>query len=93
MNRSSIAKRITQAAEDSKRLGANEPIIKCWLSNGTVEYMPVLTAMTYNRGELIDNEVIFADPYIKRAECIDEARAAENKLISVCLQMINKARG
>lgn len=87
MNRSSIAKRITQAAEDSK-IDKRGAVMRCWLSDGTVKDMDIIRACTFNRGELIDNEVIFPEPYIKKAECIRGEDSCP-KLISVCLQMIN----
>ena len=86
MNRASIAKRINTAAEQSKR-GYKAPVMRCWLSDGTVEDMHILEAINYNRGKLVDNDVVYQEPHIVKAKCIPGEDIAP-KLISVCLQMI-----
>ena len=69
MNRKSIAKRIEQAAEESKR-GECYPVMRCWLSDNTVKDLHILEAFSYNQGELSDSgEVIYKEPHIVRAEC------------------------
>ena len=89
MNRASIAKRITEAAEQSNR-GERAPVMRCWLSDGTVKDMHILETLSYNQGSLIGNEVVYQEPYITRAECIRNRECA-TKLVDLILQMINGA--
>lgn len=86
MNRASIAKRITEAAEQSKN--EKSPIMRCWLSDGTVKDMHLLETFEYNQGALIGGKVVYPEPYIERVECISGEQCAP-QLIEVVEQMIN----
>lgn len=89
MNRQSIAKRIEQAAEQSKAQ-SKSVILKCWLSDGSIEKMDMWQAMMYNRGDLIGDRVVFQEPHIIKVECISGADIAP-KMLSIVEQAINYA--
>lgn len=87
MNRASIAKRITEAAEQSNR-GERAPVMRCWLSDGTVKDMHILETLSYNQGSLVGDEVVYSEPHIERAECIRNRECAP-KLVDIVMQMMN----
>lgn len=61
------------------------PIMRCWLSDGTVKDMHILEALKFGRG--CDQDFNIYEPYILKAECIVGEQTAP-KLVSVLLQLV-----
>ena len=87
MNRAAIANRIKAASVNSKC--SDHPVMRCWLSDGSIKDMHILEACTYNRGELINNKVVRPEVTIVRTECIKgEDKAPE--LVKICQLLISR---
>ena len=76
-----------QAAE-ARAKPSKIPIVRCWFSDGSVKDMDYAAAWKYNQGELIDNEVIYKEPYITRAEIVANEDTAP-KLCELIMQILN----
>ena len=87
-SKANIKSTIERAAASSSR-SEHYTIMRCWLSDGTVQDMDLMRAFTFNNGELVDNEVIYPDVHIVRTECISGAEYVSDQLLCVVLQMIN----
>ena len=61
------------------------PIMRCWLSDGTVKDLHILDAINRYRG--CDQDFNIYEPYICKAECIAGEQTAP-QLVEVLLQLV-----
>lgn len=73
-------------AVEAKTRIQKAPILRCWLSDGSVKDMHILEAFKYGRG--LDEDFNLYEPFISKAECISGEEIAP-KLVETLLQLID----
>ena len=79
----SIEARIRAAEEKVKPAGRRAPIMRCWLSDGSVRDMHIIEAVNYVRCRRR------VEPHIIRAECISDRDKAPH-IVELFIQMVER---